>query len=300
MGENNMNSKQLGWIGTGIMGGAMAFHLINAGHQLYIYNRSRQKADALITLGAKWCDTPQEVARCSEVVFCMVGFPQDVKNVILDEKHGLLYGMQKDAVIVDMTTSSPQLAQQIYTKAESLDIHSLDAPVSGGDVGAKQGTLSIMIGGEQAIFDRVLPLLQCFGSTISLMGPAGAGQHTKMCNQILIASTMIGVVESLLYAFKSGMNLESVIDVIGKGAASSWSINNLGRKISQNDYAPGFFIKHFVKDMGIALAEARRMNLSLPGLALAHQFYVAAMAKGYENLGTQGLYQVLSSMNGVQ
>lgn len=290
---------KLGWIGTGVMGSAMAIHLIKAGHQLYIYNRSRQKTKSLVSLGARWCDTPAEVGRCSDIIFCMVGFPEDVKAVIL-EPHGVLTAAQKGTIIVDMTTSSPQLAQQIHAKADMLGIHALDAPVSGGDVGAREGTLSIMVGGEQAVFDGVLPLLNILGSNIALMGPAGSGQHTKMCNQILIASTMIGVVESLLYACRADMNLDDVIDVIGKGAASSWSINNLGRRISQNDYAPGFFIKHFVKDMGIALSEAHRMNLSLPGLAMAHQFYMAAMAQGLENMGTQGLYQVLSRMNGVQ
>ena len=197
-----------------------------------------------------------------------------------------------------MTTSEPSLAKRIAAAAAARGCAALDAPVSGGDVGARGGTLAIMVGGEQADFDRAKPLFEIMGENIALMGPAGSGQHTKMSNQILIASTMIGVVESLLYGQQAGLDQDEIIDVIGKGAAACWSINNLGRRIVQGNFDPGFFIKHFVKDMGIALAEARAMNLALPGLALAHQFYVAAMADGLEDLGTHGLYKVLTRMNG--
>jgi 3-hydroxyisobutyrate dehydrogenase len=196
-----------------------------------------------------------------------------------------------------MTTSSPDLARSIARACEKKGVKTLDAPVSGGDVGAREATLAIMVGGEPSVFDAIQPLFTLLGKTISLMGASGSGQHTKMTNQILIAGTMIGVVESLLYALQAGMDAHQVIDVIGKGAASSWSINTLGRRIADGDFDPGFYIKHFVKDMGIALDEARRMYLSLPGLALVHQFYVAAMAMGWENLGTQGLYRVLKTMN---
>ena len=232
------------------------------------------------------------------MVFTIVGYPCDVEQVILG-KGGVVDSAKPGTVIVDMTTSEPCLAQKIYAAAKEKGLKSLDAPVSGGDLGAREATLAIMVGGDQDVFDEVLPMFEAMGKNISLMGKAGAGQHTKMCNQILIAGTMIGVVESLLYAHKAGMGMDAVIDVIGSGAAASWSINNLGRRIAKNDFDPGFFIKHFVKDMGIALREAQAMNLSLPGLALVNQFYVSAMALGHEDLGTQGLYKVLEKMNNI-
>lgn len=287
---------KIGWIGIGVMGSSMCGHLINAGHELYIYTRTPGKADNLLAKGAKWCDSPKEVAQNCDMVFSIVGFPPDVESVLLSEQ-GVLSGAKSGTVIVDMTTSSPALAKKIYAVAKEMSISALDAPVSGGDVGAREATLAIMVGGDKATFDHVKPLFEIMGKNISYMGEAGAGQHTKMCNQILIAGTMIGTVESLLYAHRMGMDMDEVINVIGKGAASSWSINNLGRRIAKNDFNPGFYIKHFVKDMGIALAEAQRMNLSLPGLAMAHQFYVAAKAMGFGNLGTQGLYRVLAHIN---
>jgi 3-hydroxyisobutyrate dehydrogenase len=291
-----MNSLRIGWIGTGVMGRAMCSHLMDAGHRLFVYNRTRAKADDLLARGAQWCDTPGAVARQSEVVFSIVGYPKDVETVILSPD-GVLAGATPGTVIVDMTTSSPQLAAKIFELANAKGMSALDAPVSGGDVGAREATLAIMVGGDPAVFNRILPLFQSLGRHIAHMGAAGAGQHTKMCNQILIAGTMIGVVESLLYARRAGMSMEAVIDVIGRGAASSWAINHLGPKIAQGDFAPGFFIKHFVKDMGIALEEAGRLNLSLPGLALVHQFYIAAKAQGAENLGTQALFQILDGLN---
>ncbi len=291
-----MSKMKIGWIGTGVMGNAMCGHLLTGGHRLRVHNRTQSKTDNLVAEGAQWCATPQEVAQDSDVVFSMVGFPADVEQVLLGET-GLLAALRSGAVLVDMTTSSPDLARTVYEAAKQRGVACLDAPVSGGDIGARNATLAIMAGGDEAVFKRVLPLFELMGENIALMGPAGAGQHTKMCNQILIAGTMLGTVESLLYAQKVGMDLDEVIDVIGKGAASSWAINNMGRRIAKKDYDPGFFIKHFVKDMGIALAEARRMNLTLPGLALAHQFYTAAMAQGIENLGTQGLYRVLAQLN---
>ncbi len=212
----------------------------------------------------------------------------------------MLQNSEKGTILVDMTTSDPLLAEEISSRANKKGLFSLDAPVSGGDLGAKEGTLAIMVGGEEKIYQQILPLFEIMGKNIAYMGKAGSGQHTKMSNQILIASTMIGVVESLLYAAKAGLRLDDVIDVIGKGAASSWSINNLGRRIAKEDFDPGFFIKHFIKDMGIALDEAKRMNLSLPGLSIAHQFYIAATSMGYENLGTQGLYKVFETMNGIK
>ena len=291
--------RRIGWIGTGVMGGAMCRHIIDAGYAVSVYNRSESKTRDLVKHGAISCASPQGVAENSDVVFTIVGFPRDVESVILGE-NGVVAGLQAGAVVVDMTTSEPSLAQRIDEAASARGATALDAPVSGGDVGARDATLAIMVGGEKQTFDAVMPLFKLMGSNIAYMGTAGAGQHTKMSNQILIASTMVGVVESLLYAHKAGLNPNEVIDVIGSGAASSWSINNLGRRIVKGDFDPGFFIKHFVKDMGIALEESSRMNLSLPGLALANQFYVSAMAVGWENLGTQGLYRVLARMNDIE
>ncbi|MFH0726704.1 MAG: NAD(P)-dependent oxidoreductase [Pseudomonadota bacterium] len=292
-----MESMNLGWIGTGMMGRSMCSHLLAAGHRLSIHNRTPEKAKALTDAGALWCKSPAEVAENSDIVFTIVGFPADVEEVILGNS-GVLAGARPQSTIVDMTTSSPALARTIYEKAKTHEIDALDAPVSGGDVGAREATLTIMVGGDETAYQRCLPLFQIMGKNIARMGNAGAGQHTKMSNQISIAGTMIGVVESLLYTWKAGLDLNAVIDVIGQGAAGSWSINNLGRRIAKGDFNPGFLIKHFVKDMEIALDEARRVNLSLPGLSLAHQFYRAAMAQGLENLGTQGLYKVFSAMNG--
>jgi 3-hydroxyisobutyrate dehydrogenase len=292
-----MTNQRLGWIGTGVMGLSMCGHLLDAGHRVTVFNRTRDKARTLLEKGAVWAATPKAVSQNSDIVFTMVGFPDDVRDVILGSE-GALAGTKSGDTVVDMTTSSPDLAQRIHLECAHKRVKALDAPVSGGDVGAREATLAIMVGGDQPVFDAVKPLFDILGKTISLMGGAGSGQHTKMTNQILIAGTMIGVVESLLYAQRAGMETHRVIDVIGKGAASSWSINTLGRRIADGDFNPGFYIKHFVKDMGIALEESRRMRLSLPGLSLVHQFYMAAMAMGWENLGTQGLYKVLAVMNG--
>ena len=291
--------KQIGWIGTGVMGSSMCSHLIKAGHSVSVYNRTREKASELIKMGAQWCSNPKEIAQISEIVFTIVGFPKDVEEVYLG-KEGILAGIKEGSIIIDMTTSEPSLAQKIYQDAKKKGVSSIDAPVSGGDVGAKNGTLAIMAGGDKETYEKILPLFDLMGNNIAYMGKAGAGQHTKMSNQILIASTMIGVLESLLYAYKAGSDLNDVINVIGKGAAECWSINNLGPRIVKGDFDPGFFIKHFIKDMGIALKEAKQMNLSLPGLALAYQFYISATALGLENLGTQGLYKVFAKMNGIE
>ncbi len=293
-----MEKKKIGWIGTGVMGNSMCSHVLKAGHSVAVYNRTKAKATNLIDMGAQWCSNPKEVAEKSDIIFTIVGFPQDVRQVYFGAE-GIFKGIKKGAITIDMTTSEPTLAQEIYEEGKKMGVHCLDAPVSGGDVGAREGTLAIMVGGDKEIYEEILPLFQLMGKNIAYMGKAGAGQHTKMSNQILIAGTMIGVVESLLYAYKAGNDLTEVINVIGKGAAGCWSINNLGPRIVKGNFDPGFFIKHFVKDMGIALQEAKQMNLSLPGLALAYQFYVAAMAMGLENLGTQGLYKVFAKMNGV-
>lgn len=290
--------KKIGWIGTGVMGKSMCSHILKKKDTVFVYSRTRGKARELEQMGAQWCMSPGELASKSDIVFAIVGFPRDVEDVFLGET-GVLQGIRSGSTIIDMTTSEPSLAQRIYTVAKAKGISSIDAPVSGGDVGARDGKLAIMAGGDKAAFDEIMPLFQLMGENIAYMGGPGAGQHTKMSNQILIASTMVGVVESLLYAYKAGLDADEVINVIGKGAAASWSINTLGRRIAAKDFDPGFFIKHFVKDMGIALAESRRMNLSLPGLALTHQFYVSAIAIGLEDLGTQGIYKVFAGMNGI-
>jgi 3-hydroxyisobutyrate dehydrogenase len=288
--------KKIGWIGTGVMGKSMCKHILKKGYALSVYNRTKEKTSELCKEGANWLATPGDVAAASDVTFTMVGEPPDVEQVILG-KGGVLERSRPESVIVDMTTSEPSLARRIYEEAKGKSVSSLDAPVSGGDVGAREGTLAIMAGGDEEAFKRVLPVFELMGKTIAYMGGPGMGQHTKMSNQIAIAANMVGVVESLLYARRAGLDLDAVIDIIGKGAASSWSLNQLGRRIVKGDFAPGFYIRHFVKDMGIALLEARKMKLSLPGLALANQFYTAAMAEGLETDGTQALYKVLDRLN---
>ncbi len=289
---------KIGWIGTGVMGFSMAGHVQDGGHDLYLYNRTQEKAEGLIKRGGRWCVSPAEVARNSEVVFTIIGHPRDVEEVYLGEE-GIVSAGGSCHTIVDMTTSSPQLALRIAEKASEHGIVSLDAPVSGGDSGAKAATLAIMVGGDRDAFERVLPLLQLMGKEIAHMGGPGAGQHTKVCNQILVAGTMIGVCESLLYASRLGLDEQSVIDVIGKGAASSWLINNLGPKIVRGDYNPGFFVEHFIKDMGIALEEAAACDLSLPGLSLVRQLYIAVKGQGHGRLGTQALMLALRKLNGM-
>jgi len=292
-----MQIKSIGWIGTGVMGRSMCLHVMTkSGLPARVYNRSQAKAKDLLEAGATWCRSPREVAEGSDCIFTIVGYPADVEEVILGEQ-GVLAGAGAGSLIVEMTTSEPTLAQRIHAEAKKKGIDALDAPVSGGDVGARNAKLAVMVGGEKAAFERVLPLLRHMGENIAFFGGPGAGQHTKMVNQIHIATTMIGVVECLQYAHRAGLDLQEVIDVIGKGAAGSWSLNNYGPRIAKGNFDPGFFIKHFVKDMDIALKEARRMKLSLPGLALAHQFYVAAMAVGQENLGTHSLYKLFDRLN---
>jgi len=296
LSEISTDKTRIGWIGTGVMGKSMCGHIINGGYKVSIYNRTPDKAKELLDKGAVWAENPREVAADSDIVFTMVGYPRDVRDVYLGDS-GILTACKPDSIVVDMTTSQPSLATEIYSKARKIGVHSVDAPVSGGDVGAREARLSIMLGGDRDVAEHIHPLFKLLGTNIKYMGPAGSGQHTKMCNQILIASTMIGVVECLLYAYKTGLELNEMIDAIGSGAAGCWSINNLGRRIVKRDFNPGFFVEHFVKDMEIALDEARRMNLSLPGLAIAHQFYVSLKAQGRGRLGTQALALALEDMN---
>lgn len=287
---------KIGWIGTGVMGRSMCLHLRKAGYEVVVYNRSKDKAQDLVEAGAIWSDSPAGVADGSDVIFSIVGYPHDVEEVYLGSG-GVLQASARGSMIIDMTTSEPALSKRLYEHAAQRGVSSLDAPVSGGDTGAREGTLAIMVGGDRADFDRAMPYFQIMGENIAYMGSAGAGQHTKMSNQILIASTMVGVVESLLYGHKAGLDRDEIIAVIGKGAASCFAINNLGPRIVKDDFEPGFFIKHFVKDMGIALSEAQAMRLALPGLSLANQFYTAAMAEGLEDRGTQALYRVLERLS---
>ena len=288
----------IGWIGTGVMGQSMCRHLMNAGCTATIYNRSPQKAQALVEAGAKLAASPRAVAEASQVVFAIVGFPSDVRQVFLGED-GILAGSKPGTIVVDMTTSEPALAREIHAVAKARGVHALDAPVSGGDLGARYATLSIMVGGEPEVFEAVRPLLECMGKTIIHQGPPGAGQHTKMVNQILIAGAMVGVCEALLYGYRAGLDMETVFKSVSTGAAGSKALEVLGPRILRGDFEPGFYVEHFIKDMGIALQEARAMNLALPGLALVQQLYIALQAQGYGRKGTQALLLALESFSGV-
>lgn len=283
-------TPRIGFIGLGIMGRSMAGHLLAAGYPLSVYNRSRDKADELVAKGASWCATPGDVAAASDVVITMVGFPHDVEQVYLGD-NGIVQRAAPGAILIDMTTSSPALAERIATEAAKKGCHAIDAPVSGGDVGAREAKLSIMVGGDKAAFDKALPVLQKMGVSIVLQGGAGAGQHTKMSNQIVIAATMMGVCEGLAYAKHAGLDLDMVLQSIGGGAASGFQLNVMGARIIKGDFAPGFFIEHFIKDLGIALAEAERMQLDLPALALARKLYQQLAEQGYGRSGTQALFK---------
>jgi 3-hydroxyisobutyrate dehydrogenase len=287
--------SNIGWIGTGVMGQPMAAHLIKAGHYLTVFTRTKSKAESLIDVGAKWANSPQEVAKDQDFVCTMVGYPQDVREVVLG-KDGIINTIKPGSIFIDFTTSEPSLAIEIAEALQKKDVSSLDAPVSGGDVGARNATLSIMVGGNKRTFNAAKPILEKLGKTIILQGGPGSGQHAKMCNQIQIAGTMIGMVEALLYGTKSGLNLETMLHSISGGAANCWSLDNLAPKILKGDMEPGFFVDHFVKDMGIALKEAQRMRISLPGLALVHQLYVSVQALGAGHKGTQALYLALQKM----
>ena len=290
-------TTRVGWIGTGVMGRAMAEHVLAAGYTLTVFNRSRDKALPLADRGAAVVDSPREVAERSDVVVAIVGTPADVREVFLGPA-GALAGARPGVVLVDMTTSSPALAVELAAAASEHGVHALDAPVSGGDVGARAGSLSIMAGGDRAVFDAVTPLFQTFGKTIVHQGPAGAGQQTKIVNQILIASTMIAVCEALLYARRAGLDPEAVLRSVTVGAAGSKALEVLGPRILRRDFGPGFYVDHFLKDMGIALAEAERLGLTLPGLALARQLYEEVQARGHGRQGTQALMLGLESRNG--
>lgn len=289
---------RIGWIGTGVMGASMCGHLIEQGYSATVYTRTAEKAQPLIDRGAQWAENPRQLAEQSDIVFAIVGFPHDVRAVLLGDD-GALAGAAPGSVLVDMTTSEPSLAVEVAELAQAKGVGSVDAPVSGGDVGAKEARLSIMIGGDAEVVAAVMPCFEVMGKTLVHQGGPGAGQHTKMVNQTLIATNMIGVCEALLYAYRAGLDLNTVMQSVSSGAAGSWSLSNLGPRIIDNNLDPGFFVEHFIKDMGIALDEAKRMQLALPGLALAHQLYVALQAQGHGRLGTHALELALSEMSGV-
>ncbi len=292
-----MSLDALGWIGTGIMGRSMCGHLLAKGYPVTVYSRTRERAGALLDQGARWASSPEEVAATSEVVFSMVGFPADVRDVYFGPA-GVLRAIRAGTIAVDMTTTEPSLAKEIAAAAKEKRAAAVDAPVSGGDVGARNATLSIMVGGDSAPVDRVTPLFEVMGKNIVHQGGPGAGQHTKMCNQIVIAGTMIGVCESLLYGARAGLNLETMLGSIRSGAAGCWTLENLAPRVLKRNFDPGFLVEHFIKDMGIALDEARRMKVAMPGLALVHQLYVAVRAQGHGRLGTHALMLALEQLSG--
>lgn len=280
----------IGFIGIGVMGKSMASHMIDAGYSLVVYSRTKAKAEELIAKGAKWTSSPKEVAEKANVIITMVGYPTDVEEVYLGD-NGIITNGQAKTYVIDMTTSTPTLAKRIYEEANKKGMYALDAPVSGGDIGAKEAKLSIMVGGDEDVFHSIQPIFSILGTNIVYQGKAGSGQHTKMCNQIAIASNMIGVCEAIVYAEKAGLDPETVLKSISSGAAGSWSLSNLAPRMIDGNFEPGFYIKHFIKDMNIALHEAEAMGMETPGLTLAKKMYAKLVEMGEENSGTQALYK---------
>ena len=279
----------IGFVGTGVMGGAMAGHLLDAGYRLRVHNRTKQKAASLLERGAAWCETAGEAAEGADAVVTIVGYPTDVERVYLAED-GIVAHAGPGALLIDMTTSTPSLAVRIAEAAALHGARALDAPVSGGDVGARDARLTIMVGGDPDAFADAEPMLLVMGPNVVLQGCAGAGQHTKMANQIAIADTIVGVCESLAYAEAAGLEPARVLDSIGAGSAGSWQLANYAPRMLRGDFAPGFFVKHFIKDMRIARDEAAAMGISLPGLLLALDLFEELAAAGHEDLGIHALY----------
>jgi 3-hydroxyisobutyrate dehydrogenase len=293
------SKTKIGWIGTGVMGSSMCRHIIDKGFNTFVHNRTKKKAKKLVDAGATWVNSPKAVAQNSDVIFTMVGFPRDVKEVYFGSK-GVINGVKPGSILVDMTTTEPSLSKEIYKEAKLKKATSIDAPVSGGDIGAVEGKLSIMFGGDKDAVEVVMPLFRLMGKNIVYQGPAGSGQHAKMCNQVMVSGLMIGMSETLLYGYKAGLDLETMLESVSRGAAASWMLDNLAPRILKRDFRPGFFVEHFIKDMGIALKEAERMNLSLPGLALVHQLYVAVEAQGHGRKGTHVLILALERISNVR
>ena len=286
---------RIGWIGTGVMGSSMCRHVLAAGYRVTLHSRTKAKAQPLLDLGAAWTENPHAVAAESDMLFTMVGFPQDVRTVYFD-KNGILAGAQPGTVLVDMTTTDPALSREIAERAMIKSLSAIDAPVSGGDVGARNATLSIMVGGDREAVQTVVPLFELLGKKIVHQGGPGTGQQAKLCNQIVIAGTMVGVCESLLYGYKAGLDLNRMLDSIRGGAAACWTLDNLAPRILQRNFDPGFFVEHFVKDMGLALEESKRMGLVLSGLTLVHQLYHKVMALGHGRSGTHALMLALEEL----
>ncbi|MEY8514767.1 NAD(P)-dependent oxidoreductase [Lactococcus taiwanensis] len=282
---------KIAFIGTGVMGAAMAGHLMDAGHDLIVYNRTKSKTDDLVARGASYAQSPKLAAEKADFVITIVGYPKDVREVYFGTE-GIFQNELSGKILIDMTTTEPTLAKEIYTEAAKKEASALDAPVSGGDLGAKKATLTIMVGGDETAYDKAYPLFEAMGKTITLQGPAGSGQHTKMANQICIAGTMTGVTELLVYAQKAGLDLEKVLTTVGGGSGATWSLANYAPRILREDYSAGFFVKHFIKDLGIALAEAQKMGLELPATAQAKKLYDQLADKGFENDGTQALIKL--------
>lgn len=289
--------KRIGWIGTGVMGSSMAGNLIRAGYELTVFNHTRAKAGPLLDIGAAWADDPYGVAKNSDIVFTMVGFPADVEEVVLGEK-GILAGLGRDGIVVDMTTSSPELAKKIFVRANEAGCRALDAPVTGGDIGAKNGTLSIFVGGDEQDFQELLPVFEKMGRLMSYCGPAGTGQLSKLANQVAVAGVMFSVCESLLFAQEAGLDLKKWLDTVIPGAAGSAALNTLGHRLLGRDYSPGFFVDHFVKDLGLCIEECHRMKLVLPNLLLAEEFYRMMQARGNGRKGTQALIKCIAECSG--
>lgn len=282
---------KIAFIGTGVMGAAMAGHLMDGGHDLIVYNRTKSKTDDLVARGASYAQSPKLAAEKADFVITIVGYPKDVREVYFGTE-GIFQNELSGKILIDMTTTEPTLAKEIYTEAAKKEASALDAPVSGGDLGAKKATLTIMVGGDETAYDKAYPLFEAMGKTITLQGPAGSGQHTKMANQICIAGTMTGMTELLVYAQKAGLDLEKVLTTVGGGSGATWSLANYAPRILREDYSAGFFVKHFIKDLGIALAEAQKMGLELPATAQAKKLYDQLADKGFENDGTQALIKL--------
>lgn len=287
---------RIGWIGTGVMGVSMCSHLITAGYRVTVYSRTRLKAHPLLDRGAQWAESPSAVAAESDVLFTMVGFPQDVRQVYFGAD-GVFSGARAGTILIDMTTTQPSLSREITEAASAKGLSAIDAPVSGGDVGARNATLSIMIGGDNTSAQAVMPLFELMGKKVVHQGGPGAGQQAKLSNQIVIAGTMVGVCESLLYGYKAGLDLNNMLESIRGGAAACWTLDNLAPKILQRNFDPGFFVEHFIKDMGIALEEAKRMGLVLPGLTLVHQLYQTVHRLGHGRSGTHALMLALEALS---
>jgi len=290
-----MTDKVIGWIGTGLMGNPMVGHLLKAGYKVNVNNRTKSKAENLIAMGCEWFETPAEIAANSDVIVTIIGFPKDVEECYFGEQ-GIFKTIKPGSLLIDMTTTTPSLAVRIFEEGQKRKVECIDAPVSGGQVGAINGALSIMMGGNKESVDAALPIFQAFGKNMVYQGSAGKGQHTKMCNQITIAGTLIGVCEGLIYGLKAGLDLNTMLESISKGAAGCWSLEILAPKVVKGDFSPGFSIDNFVKDINIALQEAEAMRLSLPGLALVKQLYVSVQAMGKGSCGNQALYLALEKL----